>query len=462
MLKSHYDEKIQSIIEQGKKQPFDELIRNEDCEEVFCQLSSLRNGLLCWYPFDRSWSCLEIGAGFGSITGTLLGKMRKVDAVESDKLRADCLKVRYGDSPITVHGQFPEGKKYDCIVLTENFTKETDAATILKTARELLEEDGVMLLGYSNRDGMSAVPQEKEKLFSRTEADELIAQTGFTDRYYYYVLPDTLFPQAVYSEKELPDIDSDRFFFNSAFSSVTAAEKKAAYLKALDEGLFEERADYFLAELRIRPHEGPRVVKAYLSCDRDRSRCFAIRFLDNCTVEKLAVYPEGQTALREMYENLNRLKSRGISIVSQELDGNCIRMPFVNEPPLLWYLKEHPKKTEVIFEMLYQNILRSSELSGDVLETGYIDMVPFNCFYDEGRLIYYDQEFTEAHCPVNYIMFRAIFYTYIHVPELEEHVPIERLKEKYDVCRQWDEYNAKEARFVSGCRNRDLYYRFWR
>lgn len=458
MMQTPYDKKIRNIIKNGSNRDYDAIIRNENDREIFYQLSSLRNGVLCWYPFDPEWRCLEIGAGFGSITGTLIRSMPKTDVVEPDKGKAESLLERYQDSQIAVYSKLPQDREYDCVVITGSFTKATDAQGLLKLAFELLSEDGVLLLAYDNRLGMN-----DETLFSKAEVDALALGAGFEEQYYYYILPDMLFPQAVYSEKELPDENMDRFFFNSAFSSVRAEDKKAAFMSAVKNGTFEERAEHYLVEFRKKPNEGPRVIKAFLSCDRGRDHSFIIRFLDNGTVEKLPVYPEGRETLCKMYFNLQTLESRGICTLCQEMTGSYIKMPFVDKPSLLWHLKEHPDQTEEIFEMLYQNILGSSEMSSDgmFLQCGYIDMVPFNCFYDDGKLIYYDQEFTETHCPVSYIMFRAVYYTYLHIPELNMWIPQEKLKEKYGLRELWDAYKEKEESFVRDNRNLDLYYRFW-
>ncbi len=472
-MRGPYDRVIGDLIRNGDGQDLDRKIRNKGSWELFYQLSSLRRGVVCWYPFRKDWRCLEIGAGFGSLTGALLRSMKTVDAVEEDPDRAASLAERYRGEALTVCRRLPEGKRYDCIILTEGVTKDGDVGALLKAAGGLLSDDGVMLLGYRNRFAVKYLAGgidetvdmpfgNHEKLFTRSEADELTAGAGFTERFYYYILPDVLFPQAVFSEKALPDSDSDRYFFFDAYSSPWLADPASLLRAALREGLFEKLADYFLVELRKKPSAEPRAVKAYMSCDRGRDHSFIVRFLDNGTVEKLPVYPEGQGPLEKMYLNLAELQARGVRTVLHERDGCCLRMPYVDKPSLLWYLETHPQETEAVFDRLYRDLLRSSECSAPgVLKKGYIDMIPFNCFYDDGDLVYYDQEFSEEDCPVAYIMFRAVLYTYQHLPRLGDWVPQERLKEKYGLNEVWEEYRAREDRFVGDNRNMSLYYQVW-
>ena len=471
-MQGPHDTFIQGIIRSGNDYCYDTMIRDQREREPFYQLSSLRRGVLCWYPFQRGWKCLEIGSGFGSLTGVLLQNMKTVDAVEPDELRRSALAERYRGKRLTVYPYLPEGEKYDCIVLTEAFTKETNEKT-LSAAYKLLTDGGVMLLGYENRFGMkyetgwsdASEPRQpaREMLYSRDEVSALMQKTGFQEQFTYYILPDALFPQAVFSQESLPGEETDRFFFYRGFSSTRQCAKEAAFRSALRAGEFEQRADYCLVELRKKPYAGRRVVMSYLSCDRGREHSFFVRFFNNGIVEKLPVYPEGQRALTEMFRNLESLKSRGLRTVAQELDGACIRMPFVDQPSVLWYLKEHPEEIETVLDLPYQDILASSDLLGEdkVLKCGYIDMIPFNCFYDRGKLVYYDQEFTETNCPASYIMFRAVYYTYLHIPKLNDWVLQETLKEKYGLQDKWAEYKAREERFVRENRNQDLYYRFW-
>lgn len=448
-----YDKAIADIIKTEPPDRYDEVIRNREERAFFLQLSSLRHGVWCWYPFRSSWHCLEIGAGFGSLTGTLLQVMERTEAVEPDSLKREALRRRYQGDTLKVYEEMPESGNYDCIVLSEIPSGTGSLSALFTKAAELLKDDGVLLAVLPYCRGTDYGKETEKAAFS----------AGFPERFCYYLLPDMLFPQAVFSEKRLPAEDSDRFFFYNAFSDRTRAEREAAFRAALREGTFEDRASSRLVEYRKKPSAAPRVISAFLSCDRGRKHSFAIRFFDNGTVEKLPVYPEGMHALREMYQNLEELKKRGLRTVAQTITDAGIRMPFVDRPALLWYLKEHPDKAEGIFEQLYRNILKSSEASEDgrMLRKGYTDMIPFNCFYDGGSLIYYDQEFSEDCCLPAYIMFRAVYYTYLHLPGLEEYLPQERLKEKYGLKESWEAFKDREEAFVRENRNQELYYRFW-
>ena len=69
---------IFSIIENGKEE-YDDEIRSETRWEFFYHLSRLRKAALIWYPIDENARVLEIGCGFGAMTGLLCDKAAFVD-----------------------------------------------------------------------------------------------------------------------------------------------------------------------------------------------------------------------------------------------------------------------------------------------------------------------------------------------------------------------------------------------
>ena len=171
------------------------------------------------------------------------------------------------------------------------------------------------------------------------------------------------------------------------------------------------------------------------------------------------------TNLIKMHDNLCELSSRGIPVINEELTDGKIIMDYFGTDNLLSFLSLNPDRTEEMLDIICSDVLRSSRLSESeeekLLQKGYIDMTPFNCWYDGTRLVYFDQEFTQYHCPVSYIMFRAVKYLYIHISGLEQHVKQEYLYDKYDVTRDLERYESMEYRFVGSVRKTDLFSQFW-
>ena len=89
------DRIINDYLETGRKDYYDEEIADEPCFQVWYQLSSLRTGLLSWYPFRENAKVLEIGAGFGALTGVLCDKCAHVTATERSAFRAAAIAKRW-------------------------------------------------------------------------------------------------------------------------------------------------------------------------------------------------------------------------------------------------------------------------------------------------------------------------------------------------------------------------------
>ena len=83
------DEQILSVIARERTGEYDAAIAGTDSRELFRHLSSLRHSLLCWYPFRENARILEVGGGFGALTGFLADRAGHLDVVERREIRAD-------------------------------------------------------------------------------------------------------------------------------------------------------------------------------------------------------------------------------------------------------------------------------------------------------------------------------------------------------------------------------------
>ncbi|MCR4607226.1 MAG: LicD family protein, partial [Oscillospiraceae bacterium] len=145
------------------------------------------------------------------------------------------------------------------------------------------------------------------------------------------------------------------------------------------------------------------------------------------------------------------------------------------EEALLHYLrrqlKRDPDDFMAVFSKIEADVMMSSELVnnlpadmseiwgtdgeklGPVLKTAWIDMIPYNAFWADGSIRYYDQEFAVENCPARYVLFRALFYTWIHIPEAESILPLETVKKQFELEELWDGFYRCEMKFVSENRN---------
>lgn len=492
--KNRLDPEIASIIENYRPDQYDDVIAEKEEQEFVYHLSSLRRSLLCWFPFDPAWKVLEPGAGFGALTGSIAERCNHVIALEQNALRfASCQKRYRGNERIaflqTDIFSLSEEKLYDCVVLADQIEhRQGREKELLEACHARLKPGGVLLLVYQNRFGLKYfcggtdevqqvpfgnLPPGKSYLLSRKEMDRLAANAGFVSEACYYPMPDSLWTQAVYTDS-VKNVESirDRVFALDPFSSARIASEQDLYNDIIHEGMLPHMANSYLAVYRKGTGaELPAVDFALLSTDRGPEHAFATICYKDKRVEKRPVWPQGIPTLRQAYDNLERVSQQGVLTVSQRWTGTGIEMPKIEEESLLSYIRRQmelgPEAVLSVFKMLLEDILRSSSLVepedypcrrdwhigkdkiGTVLAEGMIDMIPYNAFWTGSGIRYYDQEFCVKNCPVGYILFRALFYTWIHIPKLERVLPLEKIKNELDLVENWDAFQKRETAFVS-------------
>ena len=439
------------------------------------EFSELRQALICWYPFRKNWKVLIV---------------ESADSVMKEYLNQRVLCVDDGNV-----GEIDSasGRRYDCIFLAGTLEIYSGNKTeLLRKMYALLNESGVLLIGFRNRFGMKylcgktddlcPVPfanyEENTRLLSKQMVDKMAAAAGFTNAFHYYPLPDPLFVQAVYSDDRVPSESiHDRVFPIDPFEGSALFPESEMLRTVIEEKKLQDHANYILAEYRKKPRPGNDVypTAALLSADRGEEHSFATVFLSDCTVLKQPIHPAGRASLETMYRSLEELHERGLQVVEQELTDEGVRMPEVQEETLLSLtgrLIREENRTELfrLFDLLYKNVLKSSDKAdsdavldndwadgrgqlGPVLHKAYIDMIPYNGFWTGNDIRYYDQEFVRYNCPAKYVVFRAIYYTYIHFPQLEQVIPQYEMKEHFGLQDNWNLFVQAENRFVADNRN---------
>ena len=436
-MKDETESRIIRIILSEAPDSYDRTIAGSGDPDLWMHLSSLRRGFLGWFPFASGWQILQAGAAFGAITGTLLDSGARVDAAEIKPSRAETLKARFrGRERLRVFCRdimaWEPGIRYDCVVLEQvPEALKSREEELFKKLSGLLKENGILITGLS---GDEPGPE----------------RAGLSRGGFFRLIPNPLFPQVILSadcreEEEIGDRVLD-------FWPWEEERREVRFLGVFVKG--ELPAPVSLPE------------RVYLSSDRGREASGAVLLYSGGYAEKTALYPEGIGALRRAYENLEDLKKRGLDTVPQRFEGNRIRMPEIKEKTLLWRLGEIKGRDAVIslFDRLRENMLLASggpPGPDGLLREGFPDMIPFNIFLSEGKWLYFDQEFREKDCPPGYILFRMLYYSYLHVPELEEAVPLPEMKERYGIGKDWDAYAKREAAFLYRVRRMDLYARVW-
>lgn len=501
MIELSAEEKdICSYIAKNTEDNYDLLISPETRWKVFYHLTSMRKSLLNWYEFKKDASILEVGGSFGALTGLFCDRCREVVTVERFLHKAEQIYERHKSrdnlniyAGRIEHIKFTEKFDYITVIGTLEYAgkgkpDKSIYSDYLKKLKALLKPEGKILLAVENRyglryfcgapdphtgvpfSGINGYPHGNNGYsFSRKEIADIIESAGFKHLKFYYPLPDYKLPQLIYSQEYIPDSSiRERVIPYYLNHSTLLAYENDLYDDIVDNGVLDFFSNSFLIECSD-SEDFCDVLYAAVSTDRGREDGFATTIHGNGTVKKTALYPEGIRRLETITRNHTELRARNIKSIDSIISGNAMLMPYIEDDTLSDYLKKIIKvdteKFIASFDRLFETILQSSahasrEYStfrcdddsidpGIILEKAYIDMIPINCFYNNGDFIFFDQEFTKEFYPAKYVIFRALKYTYFFVKDADKYVPIEFMKNRYGLSSIWDLFEKEEYDFVS-------------
>ena len=507
---SEIDRTIYKYILESENENFEDILLKENDWQIFLHLSPLRAGLLNWYDFKNNSNILEVGAGFGALTGVLCKTGNEVTVTEKSNLRARAIVERYKNyNNLTVYvGDLKDinfERKFDYIVLTgllelqgngENY--QEPYISYLKNLLKLLKSGGKILISLENRYGLKYFcgeiePHTKEVFaginqysiqkgrgycFDRQEIIDILKKSGVQNFKFYYPLPDYKLPQIIYSDNFLPSTEIKERMIPYYNSRSLIASELNLYSDIARNGVFNFFANSFFIECGNNI-EFSKIDYVAITSDRGQKRSFITSILEKKTVKKRAVYENGKEYLMKIKENLDELFLKGINVINCKMENYEIIMPFMKEPTLANYLRNieinDKNKVLIIFDKLWDSIISSSDVSlkineelseyvddfdfGIILEKAYMELIPMNCFYIDGELIFFDQEFIKTNYPAKYVMFRAL--AFIH-NDIEKIVSIEEMKNRYKINDDmWNLFWKIELEFFGELRNTSLYRQYY-
>lgn len=466
-------------------------IDGQDCESIIRDFSK---GALVWYNFRQDSRILYIySRQSDEAVLELLESKGKVD---------DCSVEQLLNNQIV-------GNAYDYIVGIDVIEESRYPQKLLNICHGLLKPEGRLVIGTENRYAIKYICGDRDpytnhnfdgienyrrlsdadrdsiagRCYSMSELKLMLSQAGFENDKFYSVMPSLQETQLVYAEGYEPVEElAMRYFPLYNYPDSVFLEEQYLYTDLIKNGMFHKMANAYIIECSI-DGQFDNTIHATISLDRGYDNALVTSICEHGGVRnvlKKAVYKEGIHKLKEMQDNLNDLHARGINVVDSSVENNTFIMPYVDAPVAMNELKAIAKKDRNAFfkamDDMYELILDSSEHTGvlsekdrnsadgrdvgPVLEKGYIDMVPLNCFYDESakdsksRFIYYDQEFYLENCPAKAVMYRSITIIYDGTDkEFERIVPRRELFDRYGLSECDDMWQRMSSRFTETLRN---------
>jgi len=420
----------------------------------FYNSSPMREGVLCWYPFEQSANVLDLSRG--ALPQLLQNRCAHVFTDETVK-----------------------NESFDYVVVMDPEDFSVDA---LKNLRGKLCSRGRLLLAYENPFSLrywsgkscptTGLPYDslfgRDGRVSKAELRIRLHLAGFGGQKWYYPLTDHWFTREVYSEDYLPNE-----YMNQRFKPYIAEDKflqfdeRSLYREVVRGGAFEFMCGAYLVEARIYADDAPCTVDyVAVTAHRDTAKRFATVVSNDATARKIPLHADGVKTVHQIHSNHEELASLGVNVVKTRLDGNTLVMPRLDLPTLWDYWAD--KLSSGCFDenemfLQYDHIaeeIRKTSKSGKC----YWELVPANCFYDErtDKIVFFDQEFFWGDTSSEVAIARAILafnYSDFYRENPRSCALIEALVSRYDLAQDWEKLSALASRInkeVNGTGDRQI------
>jgi len=426
--------------------------------------SSVRQNLLNWYPFRSDADVLEIGAGMGSLTGLLCKKCSSVTAVEMSESRAEVIRARYpkrGNLNV-VTGDINNinlGKQFDYVVFVgvlEYAAVFSDSSNpyleFLLSAKSFLKPDGRLLFAIENQYGLKywcgAAEDHLQKAFAGIEGykqsklprtfskallEKMLCDAGLPHKRVYGVVPDYKFPTLLFSEDWKPTgADMKNISYTYGKNSLLVADERDIYEDLADNDVMMFFANSFFVEASATELDPvyPILITAKGE-NKPEYRIITSIFSDN-TISKSAAHPDAGKHLKQIDQYEDILESRGVRVLRSSFHGGILKRDIVDLQRADHIFRERLEQGDIngvweLVESLRYNLLASSEISfepdnalvkagianshenfGVLLQNGYVDMTFYNAFWDDGELVFFDQEWCISDLPLEFILYYAV------------------------------------------------------
>ena len=380
--------------------------------------------------------------------------------------------------------QKDNASSFDIILGLEILETEEEPERLLSIIKALLTQDGKLFLGADNRLGVRYLCGEKDpytqrcfdgldnykdyqvgralsgRCYAKAELKAILMRAGFGPKF-YSVFPTLENPQLIIAEDYVPNERiSARYSPMYRNPDTVFLQEEQICDDFAQNGIMHIMANSFLIECTLNNYFMD-VKQVALSLNRGEENAQETIICSD-RVEKKAIFSKGHKNLKNLDRNMQMLATHGISTVSGQWEGQTYVMPYMDAPLgnvyLQHLLREDADEFLLRMDQFKDLILQSSEIvdeneSGMILKDGYIDMVPLNSFFQDGKFIFFDQEFCVHNYPVNAILYRAIIIVYEQMAEHEALVPIDLIWKRYGLNDRLDYLNALTTQFINDLRN---------
>lgn len=431
----------------------------------------VRFSLEMWYPRKKN-------------TDTLIA-YDDMDDVSDELVEAfdNAVKIVASDS-------IPENGVYDYILCMALPEKKCNPVVFLESLFGHLKESGILLFPMNNRLGIRYFCGDRDpytdevfdgvenyvntgtlnsdghigRMYSRHEMEHMMNMSGVAKSRFYSVYSGLEMPMHLIADGYIPNEDlANRVLPAYHYPPTVFLEEERLYGSMAENGLLHTMANTYLIECGKEKSKLLDVKYVTASMERDRDRAYYTIINGDNTVTKKAAFPEGETGLKELVVNQKKLSEIGLEVVQITPGINEISMPYIDAPTGQKVLQELLVKDKLLFFKVFDQFMEQIDKAAEIIEIdseygplskyAFMDMVPLNSFYINGRFVFFDQEFKKKDFPINVVKTRALLTFFAYHDELRF---VEReLYERYGLWEKKGLYTEKEWEFLGNLWSED-------
>lgn len=400
------------------------------------EVSYIKENLINWYPFSTNSDILEITTNAEiKLTEYLKSKTYNVIRLIAEKemlRRSDIGKFNY----VIIHN-------IDVINKSEITLEQ-----ILEFAKEHQKENGTILISIKNSLGVENLncslsnqeqSNEEKNMYLKSDVLELIDQIFENYHYkFYYPLPNEDYPNVFFTDKHLPSQEGilrDMTLYKP--HTVVKDDEREIFRKLLkeDQNLFGTFANTFLVEISLEP------IKTdieYVSFGNSRKPEYRLKtVMTDTKVYKEPISKKAEGHISEIKENIEILEKSNIymldkyengriysKLIKQEISFDKFLINEANKngmDSIIDWIKKFKDELDIKLEKSENNNLTVFEKYGlkcnsdlknkmHFIKHGIFDLIFQNCFVIDNKFYFYDQEWREENIPLEFIIYRAIYY----------------------------------------------------
>ncbi len=437
-------------------------------------LLKFKKNIISWYPIENKDTVLQIGED-EEIHNELLRKTNNVVVIE----KIDEFEMKANFDYVTLIGNF------------ETVSTELEIIKLIEFAKSCLTRDGKILIAMKNKFGMKYWTGEKESenseifgnIVSKKENILGIAKIksildNLKLKYkFYYPLPDYKTANVIFTDEYLPTNDSidarDLTYCKEGELLVFSEREAYKQLLSEDKNQFPFFANSFFIEIAEKEKFQDIKYVGYGITRKEHHRIKTI--IRKNIVEKTADNESAKEHIKNISRNIKVLDDAKIDCLDK-FEKDMIISKFLPEAKsfdevlmgiyytegleeVIKYIKifkidildrllndkDNVDMKNTVFEK--HNVEISQELKQKLhfSKNGILDLIFQNCLVKGNKIFAYDQEWYEENVPVEFILYRAIFY----FTELKKRTDINEIYKKLEL-EEYLEYFERLETILQG------------